>query len=72
MGAMWLYDNWHNRRTPRWYAMVAFSTFVIVAGFFLMIGGTYGSAIDIKNTKGRTAPWSCEDNSNSVKQPKTT
>lgn len=66
MGAMWLYDNWHNARTPRWYAMVAFSSFVIVSGFFLMIGGTYGSAIDIKNTKSRTAPWSCEDNSNSV------
>ena len=66
MGCMWLYDNWHKPRTPRWYAMVTFASFVIVSGFFLMIGGTYGSAIDIKNTKSRTAPWSCEDNSNSV------
>lgn len=64
--AMWWYDNWHNPRTTRWYAMMAFTSFVFVSGWFLMIAGTYGSAIDIKNTKGRTAPWSCADNSNSV------
>ncbi|KAK5079396.1 hypothetical protein LTR51_001593 [Lithohypha guttulata] len=66
MGAMWLYDNWHKPRNARWYAMVTFACFVIVSGFFLMIAGTYGSAVDIKNAKGRTAPWSCADNSNSV------
>ncbi|KAK5940455.1 hypothetical protein PMZ80_006870 [Knufia obscura] len=51
MGAMWLYDNWHRPRNARWYAMASFAVFVILAGFFLMIGGTYGSAVDIKNTK---------------------
>lgn len=67
MGCMWLYDNWHRPRTARWYAMASFAVFVIVSGTFLMIAGTYGSAIDIKNTKSRTAPWSCADNSNSVR-----
>ena len=66
MGAMWLYDNWHKPRNAKWYAMCSFAIFVIISGFFLMIGGTYGSAVDIKNAKGRTAPWSCEDNSGSV------
>ena len=68
MGAMWLYDNWHEARTAKWYAMVAWSVFVIVSGFFLMIGGTYGSVIDIKNSltaDGGSAPWTCADNSNS-------
>jgi Transmembrane amino acid transporter protein len=68
MGAMWLYDNWHNARTGKWYAMVAWSGFVIVSGFFLMIGGTYGSVVDIKNAyaeSGGSSPWSCADNSNS-------
>lgn len=69
MGCMWLYDNWHNARTPRWYAMVAWSVFVIVAGCFLMIGGIYGSVLDIKKSYaagGGSSPWSCADNSNSV------
>jgi amino acid permease len=68
MGAMWLYDNWHEKRTTKWYAMVAWSVFVIVSGFFLMIGGTYGSVVDIKNSyaeNGGSSPWSCADNSNS-------
>ncbi|KAJ9654355.1 hypothetical protein H2198_006586 [Neophaeococcomyces mojaviensis] len=68
MGGMWLYDNWHNARTGKWYAMVAWSSFVIVSGFFLMIGGTYGSVVDIKKSyavSGGSSPWSCADNSNS-------
>lgn len=29
-------------------------------------GGTYGSVLGIINSKDRTSPWSCADNSNSV------
>jgi hypothetical protein len=68
MGAMWLYDNWHQPRTTKWYLMVAWTSFVIVSGFFLTIGGTYGSVVDIKNSydaNGGTSAWSCADNSNS-------
>ena len=68
MGGMYLYDNWHNKRTTKWYLMTAWAIFVIVAGFFLMIGGTYGSVVDIKKSydeNGGTSPWSCADNSGS-------
>ena len=30
------------------------------------IGGTYGSVLGIINSKDRTSPWSCADNSNST------
>ncbi|PWY61660.1 hypothetical protein BO83DRAFT_412996 [Aspergillus eucalypticola CBS 122712] len=69
MGGMWLYDNWSKRkghRTMKWNLMVCWSIFVILAGFFLMAAGTYGSAISIMNsyrgTGGSTA-WTCADNS---------
>lgn len=70
MGGMWLYDNWtHGRggqRSLRWIAMVCWCIFVIVTGFFLMIGGTYGSVVTIMDSykkAGGTAAWSCADNS---------
>jgi hypothetical protein len=69
MGCMWLYDNWHNKRTTSWYLMVVWSVFVIGSGTFLMMGGTYGSVVDIIDSykaSGGSAAWSCADNSNSV------
>ncbi|CAG7915875.1 unnamed protein product [Penicillium olsonii] len=70
MGGMWLYDNWHKgqdgRRTPKWIFMVCWCIFVIVAGFFLMVAGTYGSVVSIINSyaaSGGSAAWSCADNS---------
>ena len=73
MGFMWLYDNWRvgkEQKTLAWKLMVAWSVFVIVIGTFLMVGGTYGSIIEIKSAyeeSGGAAAWSCADNSNSVK-----
>ena len=69
MGCMWLYDHWADwkaNRTPRLTFMVCWSIFVIVSGTFLMIGGTYGSAVSIANAVGGGHPFSCADNSNSV------
>ncbi|KAJ5369226.1 uncharacterized protein N7496_008986 [Penicillium cataractarum] len=69
MGGMWLYDNWSkgkNHRTMKWNLMVCWSIFVIVAGFFLMVAGTYGSVVSIINSykeSGGSACWSCADNS---------
>lgn len=69
MAGMWLYDNWSKgnaHRTARWYAMVAWCAFVVIAGTFLMIGGTYGSIVSIiasYNETGGSAAWSCADNS---------
>ncbi|KAF4957372.1 hypothetical protein FGADI_3107 [Fusarium gaditjirri] len=68
-GCMWLYDNWGNRkRGLRWKAGVAWSIFVIVAGTFLMVGGTYGSVEALRDASVGEAgrPWACTDNSNSV------
>ncbi|TDZ28710.1 N amino acid transport system protein [Colletotrichum spinosum] len=72
MGCMWLYDNWGAGRAekrPRWIAMVCFSVFVVVSGFFLMIAGAYGSVVGIMNTykeSGGSGAFSCADNSNSA------
>ncbi|KAJ5601473.1 hypothetical protein N7510_011007 [Penicillium lagena] len=69
MAGMWLYDNWTQGkviRTTRWTLMVGWCIFVILAGTFLMIGGTYGSIVSIIDDykkSGGSAAWSCADNS---------
>ncbi|KAF2019519.1 hypothetical protein BU24DRAFT_386456 [Aaosphaeria arxii CBS 175.79] len=71
-GMMWLYDNWKtdkSKRSIKWYLMCTWSFFVIVAGTFLMISGTWGSVLTIisdYSATGGSAAWSCADNSNSV------
>ena len=68
MGGMWLYDNWNSERrgTPRWYAGVCWSVFVIVSGTFFMIVGTYSTIVTIVDSSSRGKVWSCADNSNST------
>lgn len=69
---MWLYDNWHRDRTQRttlWKCQVAWAGFVLTAGSFLMVAGTYGAVtgiIDSYKSSSGTAAFSCADNSNSV------
>lgn len=68
MGAMWLYDHWRDARNMKWKLLVVWSIFIIVAGWFLTIAGTYGSIVGIINSykaSGGSAAWSCADNSNS-------
>ena len=68
MGCMWLYDNWgpgNREKTLGWLLKVAWSVFVILSGFFLTIGGTYGSIVSINNSyrqSGGSAAWSCSNN----------
>ncbi|RWQ93295.1 putative amino acid transporter [Paecilomyces variotii] len=72
MGCMWLYDNWSRGKLAtdrKWALMVCWSVFVVLSGTFLMVGGTYGSIVNIIDTyreSGGSAAWSCADNSNSV------
>ncbi|KAI7333070.1 hypothetical protein KC315_g4363 [Hortaea werneckii] len=47
MGCMWLYDNWKEPRNLVWRLKAAFSVFMIVAGTFLMIAGTWASVLSI-------------------------
>ncbi|KAJ5683583.1 Amino acid transporter transmembrane [Penicillium macrosclerotiorum] len=69
MAGMWLYDNWNKgrvHRTTKWTLMVCWCAFIIVAGTFLMVGGTYGSIVSIIDNykaEGGSAAWSCADNS---------
>ncbi|OAK93889.1 hypothetical protein IQ06DRAFT_90461 [Phaeosphaeriaceae sp. SRC1lsM3a] len=68
MGCMWIYDNWRKSRTGSWYIWLGWSIFMITAGWFLTIAGTYGSIvgiIDSYKASGGSAAWSCADNSNS-------
>jgi hypothetical protein len=71
MGCMWLYDNWTPNRAERlwrWWLMVFWSVFVVAAGTFCMVGGTYGAVIGLINDysgDGGASSWSCADNSNS-------
>jgi len=70
---MWLYDNWHRFRTPEkrtlaFWSLVALNVFIFWAGNFIMVGGTYGSILSIKNDYAANGgrPWTCTDNSGSV------
>lgn len=71
MACMWLYDNWRSERrnTHMWYAMVGYCIFILFAGTFLLVSGTYGSIVNIINSYGESggaAAWSCADNSSSA------
>ncbi|GAA5908703.1 hypothetical protein JCM5296_002681 [Sporobolomyces johnsonii] len=69
---MWFYDKYANRRDPGkntvgFKLLVAFNAFIIVAGFYLMVAGTYGSIVSIIDDYQQNggSAWSCADNSNS-------
>lgn len=68
---MWIYlygAEWRTGGTKLKLAVAA-HILMALAGAFLMVGGTYGSILDIKASfdSGDTAsPWGCADNSNSV------
>jgi hypothetical protein len=70
-GWMWLFDNLHRRKTDKslyFKCLVALNVFLIVAGGFIMITGTWAAAVSIRNsyaTGSISRPFSCADNSNS-------
>ncbi|WWC70826.1 uncharacterized protein I206_104778 [Kwoniella pini CBS 10737] len=69
MAGMWLYDNWHRDpagRNTLWKCLICWNIFVIGLGSFLMVAGTYGAVIDIKDSYAANqgaGAWSCRDNS---------
>lgn len=66
---MWYHDNWKLRLNgKRNVVMLAWNMFLLAISLFLTGAGTYGAVIAIKNDPNRTAPWSCEDNSNTVEK----
>ncbi|KAI5478377.1 hypothetical protein MNV49_005126 [Pseudohyphozyma bogoriensis] len=70
MGMMWLYDNGSERSTNKtlvYRLLFAWNVFIIVAGTFLMVSGTYGSIVGLISDTAAgatTQPFSCADNSN--------
>ncbi|GAA5862341.1 hypothetical protein JCM8547_007609 [Rhodosporidiobolus lusitaniae] len=56
-----------DERTPRRCIGVVLNVGLLVLASFLLVAGTYGSAVYIKNDyeKNGGTPWSCADNSNS-------
>ncbi|KAK4689052.1 hypothetical protein P7C73_g1057, partial [Tremellales sp. Uapishka_1] len=70
-GWMWLHDNWSRRKEDKslyYRSLVALNVFLIVAGVFIMITGTWSAAVSIRDsyaTGSISRPFSCADNSNS-------
>ncbi|KAE8152931.1 amino acid transporter [Aspergillus avenaceus] len=68
MGCMWLYDNWEpgkRQKSLKWCLGVGWCIFMILAGFFLTIGGTYSSIVSITTSyhkSGGSSAWSCANN----------
>lgn len=69
---MWFFDYWKDRKDPKknrlgFKLLVALNAWIIVSGFFLMVGGTYGSIVSIMNDYKESggSAWSCADNSGS-------
>ncbi|KAG8665582.1 hypothetical protein FPOAC2_10658 [Fusarium poae] len=64
-GCMWLYDNWGKNRGKGWMLMVGWSVLVIIVGTAVMIGGTWGTILDIirESRTSTGSAWSCDDNS---------
>jgi hypothetical protein len=71
-GWMWLHDNWRHRRSDRsikFKLLVLLNAFLIVAGLFIMVTGTWAAAVSIRRSYSTglvTSPFSCADNSAST------
>lgn len=68
MGVMWLYMYWGEKKATKQMLWAGWAIFVIVAGSFLTVAGTYGALsnmISDYRALGGTAAWSCADNSGS-------
>lgn len=65
MGYVWMFDNWHGpqRRTLLLQLKAAWALWIVVAGTFIMVGGTYGAILDLISLGSEGKPWSCADNS---------
>ncbi|KAL1655575.1 hypothetical protein SLS61_001596 [Didymella pomorum] len=68
LAAMWLYDNLKRpNKGTLWMVGVAWASFVIFIGTFIMVAGSYSAIAGIiaDYNSGTSGAWSCADNSNS-------
>ncbi|KAL1591838.1 hypothetical protein SLS59_010016 [Nothophoma quercina] len=69
LGAMWLYDNFKRpTKGTRWAIGIAWASFVIIIGTYIMVAGSYAAIVGIIDdyNSGSSGAWSCADNSNSA------
>lgn len=78
---MWMYDNYRNPtsqsrfwkprpdRSLKNKIFTVYNCLIVLITVFLTVGGTYGSVMDLidASKKAQNKPWTCADNSNSVK-----
>ncbi|GAA6034593.1 hypothetical protein JCM8097_005413 [Rhodosporidiobolus ruineniae] len=67
---MWFYDarkTWAGKHGAKYWGLWAFNAFIVVAGLFLTVAGTYGSVISIRDSYAASGgrPFTCADNSGS-------
>ena len=73
-GAMYIHLVWPAYRNSelrtRWFWLaVGFNAFLVLLGFFVMVGGTYASVLAIRDSFANgtvSGVWSCRDNSASI------
>ncbi|KAL1412336.1 hypothetical protein Q8F55_000080 [Vanrija albida] len=68
---MWWHDEWRRKswaeRKPKVASALAYATMVLFA-CTIIVSGTYSSVKQIISAKATNGPWTCADNSNSVKK----
>ncbi|TXT10596.1 hypothetical protein VHUM_02101 [Vanrija humicola] len=76
---MWWHDNWRFKapgdrsvvmgceRNARNVWMAALNVFIFICGLFFVVGGLYAAIKDLIATKSTHGPWTCADNSGTVK-----
>ncbi|TXT04954.1 hypothetical protein VHUM_04037 [Vanrija humicola] len=68
---MWWHDNYRfvpaEERTLRKRLTFYLNVLILVIAFFLTAAGTYGAVDDLINTTNNSKPWTCHDNSGTVK-----
>lgn len=48
--------------------MMLLNLFIFIAGLFFVVGGMYAAVTNLINTAATNGPWTCADNSGSVKE----
>ncbi|KAL1412422.1 hypothetical protein Q8F55_000167 [Vanrija albida] len=66
---MWWYDSWRGKtwaERNKWAG--ALNLFIVVLAFVIIVSGTYGGVVELIKAQAKNGPWTCADNSNSVKK----